>query len=112
VFQLSQSKEAQKDANKPKLPWYKTTNVNNNVNSTGQQHNAELLNENPTASLLLGPQFFQYLNNLPEPLLKDFIDPSYSERAVRVKRQSSLQPGEQIYCEWNIKVLTEEITKY
>ncbi|ROT79962.1 hypothetical protein C7M84_001301 [Penaeus vannamei] len=52
--------------------------------------------------VLLGPQFFDYLNTLPYALLKKFLDPNSPPETERLKR-SAPREGEQIFCEWNIR---------
>ncbi|XP_050730474.1 uncharacterized protein LOC127005582 isoform X2 [Eriocheir sinensis] len=53
--------------------------------------------ERPEAHHPLGPEFHEYLMNLPPDTLMRFLQPG----AMRAKRAAS--EGEQIYCEWNIK---------
>ncbi|XP_018022434.1 uncharacterized protein LOC108678499 [Hyalella azteca] len=80
------------------LPWYKTHAANA---ASETQDDASYVND-PSAPLIFGPKFFKYLNSLPAPLLRDFLEPSASERAVRMRRAAP-EPGAQIYCEWNVK---------
>lgn len=44
-----------------------------------------------------------YLNTLPYALLKKFLDPNSPPETERLKR-SAPREGEQIFCEWNIRV--------
>ncbi|KAF2367374.1 CUB domain [Trinorchestia longiramus] len=79
------------------LPWYKS-----HSNSASEMEGGSAFVNDPSAPLIFGPKFFKYLNSLPVPLLRDFLEPSPSERAVRMRR-STLESSDQIYCEWNIK---------